>query len=178
MKKIRTISTRSAATVLTIGAFGLLSACGSQGNTPETTTPKTTIPATTTTAAKATTTVPTSPALIGLADSNLGKIVVDGQGMSVYLYKNDTKGKPSTCEGQCLQNWPAVIAKDDKPLAGTGLDQTKLTVIARNDGTKQVAYNGWPLYTWIKDTKPGDTTGQNVGNVWYTINSAGDAITK
>ncbi len=89
-----------------------------------------------------------------------GQILTDQKGMTLYVFDKDAGGK-STCNGQCATNWPPLAAPADaKPMG-------KYTVVTRDDGAKQWAYNGKPLYTWVKDAKPGDTTGDGVNNVWH-----------
>jgi predicted lipoprotein with Yx(FWY)xxD motif len=96
------------------------------------------------------------------ADSSAGKVLVDAKGMTLYTFDKDEAGK-SNCYDNCAKNWPPAAATDgDKP-AGD------LTIIERTDGTKQWADGGKPLYTFVKDTKPGDVTGDNVGNVWHVV---------
>ncbi|MDF3200676.1 hypothetical protein P3C29_18485 [Pseudomonas sp. 1912-s] len=94
-----------------------------------------------------------------IADSAKGKVLVDGKGMTLYTFAKDSAGK-SACNGQCLANWPALTAS-----AGAK-DADGYTVISRDDGSKQWAYKGQPLYTWVKDSKPGDITGDGVGGNW------------
>ena len=95
-----------------------------------------------------------------VADTAKGKALVDAQGMTLYVFDRDTAGK-SACTGPCAQNWP--------PLAPPASAQAPAdwTVVTRDDGSKQWAYKGKPLYTWAKDTKPGDVTGDGVNNVWH-----------
>lgn len=85
---------------------------------------------------------------------------VDAKGMTLYVFDKDAGGK-SVCNGPCATNWPPLMAGADAKAAGDW------TVITRDDGSKQWAYKGKPLYTWVKDTKPGDMTGDNVNNVWH-----------
>ena len=94
-----------------------------------------------------------------IADSAKGKVLVDGKGMTLYTFAKDSAGK-SACNGQCLANWPALTAS-----AGAK-DADGYTVISRDDGSQQWAYKGQPLYTWVKDSKPGDITGDGVGGNW------------
>ena len=94
------------------------------------------------------------------ADTPKGKALVNGDGMTLYTFDNDSKGK-SNCNGQCANLWLPLIATMD---ASDGGD---CTLITRSDGRKQWAYKGKPLYSWTKDTKPGDTTGDGVNNVWH-----------
>ncbi|ACK49822.1 Secreted repeat of unknown function [Methylocella silvestris BL2] len=86
-----------------------------------------------------------------------GATLVDARGMTLYTFAKDADGK-SACNGPCAANWPPVTAaSDDKPSG-------KYSVITRDDGSKQWAYGGKPLYSWVKDTKPGDTTGDGFLN--------------
>jgi predicted lipoprotein with Yx(FWY)xxD motif len=99
-------------------------------------------------------------------DPKLGDFLVDAKGMTLYLYTKDTAGV-SNCSGGCLTAWPPLVATGDL-VAGAGVTG-KLGFITRSDGTKQVTYNDMPLYFWASDQKPGDTTGQGVGSVWYVV---------
>ena len=90
-----------------------------------------------------------------------GKVLTNEQGMSLYTFDKDTDGK-SVCNGTCAVNWPPLAAAANaKP--GDGY-----SVITRDDGTEQWAYKGKPLYTWKKDQKPGDITGNGLANgAWH-----------
>ena len=99
-------------------------------------------------------------------DPKLGKILTDGMGKTLYRYTKDS-ANTSVCTGGCLQAWPA-LTSNDAPTLDDGI-AGKLDLMTRSDGTKQVTYNGMPLYYYAKDTKPGDTTGQGVGSVWYVV---------
>lgn len=107
------------------------------------------------------------PTVFVRQDPALGPILTDPNGMTLYLFTADTVEGESTCYEQCATNWPPFTATEPLTLPG-GVDG-ELTTITRTDGTTQVAYNGIPLYLWIKDTQPGDTTGQGVGDVWYVV---------
>lgn len=89
-------------------------------------------------------------------------VMVNSAGMTVYTFDKDTphSGK-SACNGPCIALWPAV------PVTGT--PQGDYSVVTRDDGSKQLAYKGKPLYTYIKDQKPGDVTGDNVKDVWHVV---------
>jgi len=88
-------------------------------------------------------------------------ILTDSQGMTLYTFDKDKKGK-SVCYDGCAAKWPPYIASDfDKGKWG-------FQVIIRKDGTKQWAYKNKPLYTWVGDSAKGDTTGDGVGGVWHT----------
>ena len=112
-------------------------------------------------------------------NSDLGKILTDSNGRTVYLFKKDT-GPKSTCSGACATDWPPVTTTG-KPTAGKGLTASMVSTTTRSDGTKQVTYNGHPLYLYVGDQSAGDTNGQNVnafGAEWYVLSPAGGAVTK
>lgn len=120
-------------------------------------------------------TAPAAAAELGVATSDLGEIVVDGQGMTVYMFTNDTQGSGSSvCTDQCAAAWPAVHAAAATPsVEGVTGEVGTITGV---DGELQVTLNGWPLYTYAQDQAPGDVTGQGVGSVWYVISPAGEPI--
>ncbi|MBF5094876.1 hypothetical protein F1643_10660 [Azospirillum sp. INR13] len=98
------------------------------------------------------------PAMMG--KTAMGPVLTDAKGMTLYVFDKDTAGK-SACNGPCATNWPPLTAPASaKPMG-------KYTVVTRDDGSRQWAYDGKPLYTWAKDAKPGDTTGDGVNNVWH-----------
>lgn len=108
------------------------------------------------------------------AETDLGTILVDGEGMTLYMFTNDTQDSgESVCEGDCLVAWPPL---EGEPTAGEGVDESLLGTIERSDGSTQASYNGWPLYYWAQDTAPGDVTGQGVNDVWYVLDPAGEPI--
>lgn len=90
-----------------------------------------------------------------------GDILVDAEGMTVYTYDKDSAGK-SACTGQCAENWPPVTAP-------AGNLSAPYSVVMREDGTRQLAYDGKPLYTFVKDKKPGDRAGDKVKDVWHVV---------
>jgi predicted lipoprotein with Yx(FWY)xxD motif len=102
-------------------------------------------------------------------DDKLGTFLVDGKGMTLYLYTKDTPGV-SNCSAGCLAKWPAFEAENVSQVkVGPGVDASKLGLADLSNGKKIVTYNGMPLYYWVNDMKPGDTTGQNVGGVWFVV---------
>jgi len=107
-------------------------------------------------------------------NATLGKILVNSQGMTLYLYTKDTPNT-SNCYDKCATNWPPLLVTGT-PTGGVDIDTAKLGTTKRTDGSTQVTYNGWPLYTYIGDKSAGDTTGQNVGSVWFVISPAGDQV--
>ncbi|MDN3295863.1 SCO0930 family lipoprotein [Streptomyces ficellus] len=95
-----------------------------------------------------------------------GKVVTDSEGFTLYRFDKDTANPPkSNCEGECATAWPVVTAEGAKPPAG--VDASLMGVLTRADGTKQLTIDGWPMYRYAKDTKPGDANGQGVGGTWY-----------
>jgi predicted lipoprotein with Yx(FWY)xxD motif len=117
-------------------------------------------------------------ATIGVASDNLGKVLVDSRGRTLYLFERDS-GTKSACSGACAVEWPPLRASG-KPRVGTGANASIVATSARSDGKAQVTYNGHPLYTFSADQKPGDSNGQGVnafGGLWYVLSSAGDPIT-
>ncbi|CAG0962540.1 hypothetical protein BURK1_00789 [Burkholderiales bacterium] len=88
-------------------------------------------------------------------------VLVNGAGMTLYTFDRDVGGSgKSACNGPCAVNWPPLR------VTGDGMASAAWQVITRDDGSKQWAYHGKPLYTWIKDAKPGDRTGDGVANAW------------
>jgi predicted lipoprotein with Yx(FWY)xxD motif len=115
-------------------------------------------------------------AALATTDSSVGEIVVDGKGMTVYVFDKDTMGSgQSACSGDCLVKWPAVVAESDSPeVDGVTGD---VATITRDDGTKQITLGGMPLYLFAGDTKAGDVTGQGVGGVWWVVAADGAKVT-
>jgi len=107
----------------------------------------------------------------------LGSILVDGKGMTLYVFDKDEKDK-SNCSGGCLKNWPPfTVADESTKVTGEGVTATFATIESA-DGTYQVTVNGMPLYYYIKDVNPHDTVGQAVGDVWWVVGPDGSKITK
>jgi predicted lipoprotein with Yx(FWY)xxD motif len=157
---------------------GSLAACGGDaggdggyGTAGETTADETT--AEETTAEEGDDAAETAGALM-VADSDLGEILVDGEGMTVYLFTNDSPGV-STCEGDCLAAWPPLAGPVE---AGDGVDASLLGTTTATDGSTQATYDGWPLYYWQQDAAPGDVTGQGVNDVWYVVAPDGTMVTE
>jgi predicted lipoprotein with Yx(FWY)xxD motif len=114
-------------------------------------------------------------ATVGVANSSLGSILVNSAGRTLYLFKADSATK-SACSGACATAWPPLLTTS-KATAGSGLTTSKLGTITRSDGKQQVTYNGHPLYMFIQDQKPGQTTGQGVtafGAPWFALTPSGN----
>ena len=118
-------------------------------------------------------------AAIDAKKSGLGTILVDSKGMSLYLFEKD-KGPTSSCSGACAAAWPPVTSTG-AATAGAGLVKAKLGTTTRSDGTKQVTYNGHPLYTYAGDSSAGQTNGEALkqfGAEWYVLSPAGSKVEK
>lgn len=160
----------------------VLAACASTTPTPAAIAPQAPIVATTQAPAAAPATQAAAPSTppaamagaIAVADSAKGKILVDGNGMTLYAYTRDS-ANTSNCNGTCAQSWPALAAVPAANI-GAGIDATLVGSITRADGSSQATYKGMPLYTYAKDTKPGDLNGQGKGGVWYVISPTGTII--
>lgn len=112
-------------------------------------------------------------ATVLVADSDLGQILTDADGNTIYYFANDTSGV-SNCEGDCLSNWPPVSVSGD-PTAGDGVS-AELGTVDGNDGSTQLTVNGFPAYHFAGDRAPGDTNGQGVGGIWWVFGADGNPI--
>ena len=114
---------------------------------------------------------------VALASTKLGKILVDGNGRTLYLFEAD-KGTMSKCDGACASAWPP-LTTSGKPTAGSGVVAAKLGTAKRADGTTGVTYDGHPLYTYAGDGAPGQTAGEGLtdyGAPWYALSAAGKTV--
>jgi predicted lipoprotein with Yx(FWY)xxD motif len=117
-------------------------------------------------------------AVVAVATSSVGRILVDGSGRTLYLFLAD-KGTSSTCYSSCASTWPPLLTQGT-PQAGNGTVAGDLGTTKRTDGKTEVTYAHHPLYYYVADTKPGMTSGQGLnqfGAVWYVVSPAGGAIT-
>ena len=97
------------------------------------------------------------------------KVLADKAGMTVYTFDKDSPGK-SVCYGDCAAAWPPVAA-------GSMPGGVDFSLISRDDGTRQAAYKGKPLYLFVGDQKPGEMTGDKLQNVWHVVVPAGRQVT-
>lgn len=117
-------------------------------------------------------------ATVGVANTVLGRILVDANGRTIYLFEKD-EGSRSTCSGSCADAWPPVRTNGE-PTVGAGATASRVGTTTRSDGPPQVTYNGHPLYLYVGDQEPGDTTGQGstgFGAAWYAVSPQGDRVT-
>ena len=117
------------------------------------------------------------PATVGVTSTKLGDVLADKQGHTLYLFERDS-GTTSACTGACAVNWPPLHVRGT-PLVGSGTTSSDVGKTARPDGTSQLTYNGHPLYTFVNDKKPGDTTGEGLnafGGSWFAVSPAGAKV--
>jgi predicted lipoprotein with Yx(FWY)xxD motif len=111
------------------------------------------------------------------SSGELGKILVDSKGRTLYLFEKDT-GPKSTCSGACASAWPP-FTTTGKPKAGAGAKASLVGTTMRSDGTREITYNGHPLYYYAGDQAAGDTNGQALdqfGAEWYVLSPAGNTV--
>ncbi len=152
----------------------LVAACGGGGAT---TAPTAAPPASTPAPASAS---PTSGSATGatveLASTDLGDVLVDGEGRTLYAFTPDESTGEPTCYDDCAGNWPPLVASDEVTV-GEGLDDSSFTTVPRTDDAgDQVAIGGWPLYYFAGDSAAGDTNGQGVGDKWFVVDANGELI--
>lgn len=111
---------------------------------------------------------------IAVAETDLGTVLADGDGMTLYVFDSDDVDT-SACTGGCLDAWPPVLG--DEVTAGEGVS-ADLGTFTRDDGDVQATVGGRPLYRYATDAAPGDTAGQGVGGLWWVVDPAGMAITE
>ena len=106
-------------------------------------------------------------------NADLGKIMVDGKGMTVYRFDKDSAWpmKTACVDAACLDKWKPVKAIDTTKVSG--VDASKVTSFKRPDGSKQAAFDCWLLYTFAGDKQPGDTNGQGVKGTWFAVTDKG-----
>ena len=161
MTRTQSINLLAGTSALVLAAL-TLAACGSSGAGNSDTSP---------TSSK---TVDGKSATVGVADENLGRILVDSQGRTLYLFQKDS-GTTSTCTGACATFWPPLRA-NGKPAVGNGASGSLLATTTRPDGSTQVTYNGHPLYRYSGDQRSGDTKGEGLstfGGSWFALTPTG-----
>ena len=115
--------------------------------------------------------------VLAIGDTDLGEILTDADGRTVYVFDEDDAGSgESACTGECAGTWPALVADDEQPIA-EGVDG-ELGTIEREDGDLQVTLDGRPLYLFAGDGSPGDVTGQAVDGTWWVVGADGEKITE
>ncbi|HXG36178.1 MAG TPA: hypothetical protein VNL15_04350 [Dehalococcoidia bacterium] len=149
--------------LLAIAALG--AACGDDDEVTQTATPRVAAP--TSPPAQATTPAATAVTVASRSHPQLGTILTDAQGKTLYTFTPDPPNG-SACTGDCAQRWPPLTLRSGTPTASSGVTG-RLGTIQRTDGSTQVTYDGKPLYYFAADAAPGDANGQGVGNVWFVV---------
>jgi predicted lipoprotein with Yx(FWY)xxD motif len=114
-------------------------------------------------------------ATVEAATSDLGDILVDADGNTLYMFMPDQEAGEPTCYDDCAESWPALEASGDL-IAGDGVDQAMLGTIGRTDGGEQVTYNDLPLYYFSGDESAGDAKGQGLNDVWWVLSPDGEPV--
>ena len=110
---------------------------------------------------------------LGVAQTPLGAILVDGQGRTLYALTKDSNGTP-TCTGACAVAWPPAMV-NATVMAGPGIT-APTTVVDAPGGGKMLKAGKWPLYRFAGDTAPGETNGQGSGGMWFVVGADGQLI--
>ncbi len=113
-------------------------------------------------------------AIVKVVESDLGRIVADAKGRTLYVFTPDRDGS-STCYDKCAATWPPLTIKGAQP-SGDGVEAAKLGTTERKDGAEQVTFAGRPLYYFGPDGAPGDTKGQGVNDIWFVVSPVGEPI--
>jgi predicted lipoprotein with Yx(FWY)xxD motif len=177
--KPRTLTLLATAALLVISACGADTEEGTSETTVADTVAATTTVAveeeTTTTAGEAEETTTTAEEMVeGVhgSETDLGTILVDPEGFTLYVFTNDSGGT-SVCNEGCIENWPAVPGDT---AIGSDLDASIFGTTTRDDGIEQLTVNDQPLYRYTPDAAPGDVNGQGVGGVWFVVDTDGNLI--
>ena len=122
-------------------------------------------------------TIGSKPTVAMAKHPELGSILVDGGGLTLYLNTRDNS-QIATCTGGCARTWPPLLASQVnlELEAGEGVNSDLFGTLPRGDGSSQVSYNGHPLYKFAADNKPGDAVGQGASDIWFVVSPAGEAV--
>jgi predicted lipoprotein with Yx(FWY)xxD motif len=153
--------TAAAIAVVTIAAAAIAAILLTRSSTPA--------------APRAATPAATAPS-VRVAKTKLGRILVNGQGRTLYLYMKD-RGTKSACSRRCAQVWPPATVSG-APTAGPGVAAAKLTTARGAGNRRQLVYNGHPLYTLTADVRPGQINGEGFLGTWYVVSAAGNRLGK
>jgi predicted lipoprotein with Yx(FWY)xxD motif len=170
------MKSRMTLALLSAGAV-LVAACGTGTGATTTaatdlTTATTAGAAPTTTAGDTGTTAAAAGTTVVVASTELGDIVTDQEGYTLYVFMPDEQGTPTCIASPCSDNWPAL----GTATAGDGVDAALLGTVEWADGSVQATYNGWPLYYFAGDAAAGDLNGQGVNDIWWVVGADGEPI--
>ncbi|MCX4823368.1 hypothetical protein OG883_26500 [Streptomyces sp. NBC_01142] len=119
---------------------------------------------------------PAKEVSVAMADSELGRILVDDSGRTLYGFTKDKPGA-SNCDADCIAVWPALTSAKDVT-AGPGTDAALLKETKLGEGAEQARYGDWPLYYYVGDAAPGDVNGQGLDGEWFVVAADGKLIKK
>jgi len=113
------------------------------------------------------------PTTVGINQvDGLGQVLTDTNGKTLYLFEKDKGSGTSTCDGTCAATWPPVLV-DGRITVAEEVNTALIGQVRRSDGTMQVTIGGWPVYSYSKDTAPGQASGHGVGGTWYAMEPNG-----
>jgi predicted lipoprotein with Yx(FWY)xxD motif len=159
---------------LALGAAAAAAACSSSSSSTSATAPTSSAPASASAA---------SVTISAKSVPGVGNVLVNGQGLTLYMLTSEKGGKKLTCtvSNGCTKVWPEIVVPTGtKATAGSGVQSALLGTVTGAAGGPLVTYNGWPLYTFEGDSGPGMAKGQgltNFGGTWYVLNAAGTPVT-
>ena len=111
-----------------------------------------------------------------VVNTSSGKMVVTGNGLTVYIYLPDqTHPSVTTCTGDCANDWPPIVISGRAPTVAA-ISKSLIGLVTRPEGTRQVTLNGYPLYRYAADHRAGDVRGESVGDTWFAIDSTGNFL--
>lgn len=168
---------RRAGIGLALVTVGVMAAACSSSTTASSSTTTTSSTATSSTTKSSTSASGSSAVVDTAVVPGLGTILVNSSGRTLYLFTTDKQSTP-TCTGGCLMAWPPLVASGS-PTAGSGVKASLLGTVRNPDGSTQVTYNRWPLYTFIGDSAPGLARGQGnltSGGYWWVVGTNGMAV--
>ena len=164
MTRSRSMTALAGAAVIPLTALAVVAGSSATASTPQQTT-------------SAPASHAASTATIRVRTTRLGKILVNSQGHTLYLFKRDS-GTKSACFGMCAQFWPP-LRVSGKPTVGSGVHASLVSTIKRSDGKRQVTYNHHPLYTFVMDKRAGQTNGEGLtafGGKWFAVSPSGKQV--
>ena len=122
-------------------------------------------------------TIPSGTATVDVGSTDLGQVLVDLTGHTLYVFTRDSSGAPTCVDDSCTKVWPPLTGSGVAVGAGVPVQPGEFKLVPRPDGTSQLTVNGQPLYTYSGDSGPGQTNGQGVGGTWFVVGTDGRPIT-
>jgi predicted lipoprotein with Yx(FWY)xxD motif len=120
--------------------------------------------------------IPSGTATVDVGTTDLGQVLVDLTGRTLYVFLADSAGTPTCVDESCTEVWPPLVGSAIAVGAGVPTQPGEFKLVARPDGTQQLSVDGQPLYTYSGDALPGETKGQGVGGQWFVVGLDGQPI--